>query len=181
MFRAGVLILLLFCLVTHLRVFALSFASKTHVVGSGADAFLADERGPVVTNALAEIARHVKPGETLAVLPEGIMLDYLARRRTSVRYINFMPVELLLFGEDAMLAALAAAPPDFVALVYKDTAEYGARFFGTDYGRRLAAWVGEHYREIAVFGTPPSRNERFGIALLEREPRGEARMSNVGR
>jgi len=37
--------------------------------------------------------------------------------------VNFMPVELLMFGEEATLAAFAAAPPDWVALVHKDAEE----------------------------------------------------------
>ena len=77
-----------------------------------------------------------------------------------------MPPELAFYGEPRMLAALDAAPPDYVALVHKDTGEYGARFFGRDYGRDLYRWVRRNYREVATFGATPFHGARFGIALL---------------
>jgi hypothetical protein len=168
LFRAGVLLLLGLGLVVHLRIAAHWIAEKTVPVGSGADAFLADARGPVVEETVREIVARSTAGQTLAVLPEGVMLNYLARRPTSVRHLNFMPVELLMFGEDAMLDELAAQPPDLVALVHKDAAEYGARFFGHDYGQRLAAWVARSYHPIAQHGATPFVDERFGIALAAR-------------
>jgi len=79
-----------------------------------------------------------------------------------------MPPELAFYGEDRMLAALRAAAPDTIVLVHKDTREYGVRFFGRDYGRRLYAWIRRNYREVATFGARPLRGGRFGIALLRR-------------
>jgi hypothetical protein len=169
LFRAGVLVLLGLALLVHLRIAAHWIAEKSVLVGSGADAFLADGRGVAVNETLAEIAARPRAGETLAVLPEGVMLNYLARRPTSVRHVNFMPIELVMFGEDAVLEELAASPPDLVALVHKDAAEYGARFFGHDYGERLSAWVARNYRPIAQQGAPPFVDERFGIVLGTRK------------
>jgi len=170
-FRAGVIGLLAVGVFVHLQIVHGWFATKTHVVGRGRDAFLADERGVVVAGALAEIAARMTPGETLAALAEGIMLNYLSRRRSPVGHVNFMPVGLLMFGEEATLAAFAAAPPDWVALVHKDAEEYGVRFFGRDYGQRLRAWVERHYREVALVGARPFQDDRFGILLLRRTAR----------
>ena len=49
-------------------------------------------------------------GATLAVLPEGVMLNYLLRRDSPLRVINLMPPELLVFGEEGILHALGAQP-----------------------------------------------------------------------
>jgi hypothetical protein len=167
-FRAGVLILLVLGLAVHLRIAGHWIAQKQVLVGTGADAFLADERGAIVNQSLADIATRIAPAETLSVFPEGVMLNYLARRTTPLRHLNFMPVELLMFGEDAMVGELASHPPDFIALVHKDSVEYGARFFGDDYGRRLATWIVQRYRAVAGYGAPPFRDERFGTVLLAR-------------
>jgi hypothetical protein len=152
----------------HLSVMHHWLAQKTHVVGSGADAFLADERGPVVNQALAEIDRRFPPGATLSVFPDGPMLNFLSRRIDPVPHLNMTPLTLAIFGEDNIVASFEAHSPDVVALVHLDTSEYGTRFFGHDYAQRLYAWVRRNYREIAVFGARPLRDERFGIALLER-------------
>ena len=166
-FRAVALACLLVAVLTHLEVTARRLAGKRHPLSGGADVLLADARGPVVEAALGALDG-VDQGRSLAVLPEGVMLNYLSRRANPTAYTNFMPPELAFYGEERMVAALDAAAPDYVALVHKDTREYGARFFGHDYGRRLYAWVRRNYREVATFGARPLHDQRFGIALLRR-------------
>ena len=167
LFRGVALACLLVAALTHVEVSARRLAGKTHRVGGGADVLLADARGPVVEAALRTLGR-AGEGRSLAVLPEGVMLNYLSRRPNPTAYTNFMPPELAFYGEERMVAALEAAAPDYVALVHKDTQEYGVRFFGHDYGQRLYAWVRRNYREVATFGARPLRDGRFGIALLRR-------------
>ena len=175
-FRAVALACFLVAVLTHAEVTARRLTGKTHRVGAGADGLLADARGPVVEAALAALDR-VGEGQSLAVLPEGVMLNYLSRRANPTPYTNFMPPELAFYGEERMLAALEAAAPDYVALVHKDTREYGVPFFGHDYGRHLYAWIRRNYREVVTFGARPLRDQRFGIALLRRVD--GARLSRV--
>ncbi len=138
-------------------------------VGHGADLIRSDTtRGPVVAEFLAASADVIREGQTLVVLPEGVMLNYLLRRVNPSPYINFMPVELILFGEARILDAFRASPPDFVALVHKDTSEYGLPFFGEDYGQAILDWVMENYEPVARFGEQPLiAGTRFGIDLLQ--------------
>jgi hypothetical protein len=146
-------------------------------VGSGPDGFLAGARGPAMAAAVSEVRRRLSAEQTLAVLPEGVMLNYLSRRRAPTRHINYMPPELIIFGEDQILADLSASPPDYVALTRKDVREYGYRAFGQDYGRELLAWALRSYRPVRLFGEPPLRRRRgsprpgFGILLMERRQR----------
>ncbi len=152
----------------HLRVCQSFWARKTVEVGAGADWFLADSRGRAVNAAVAWLTENTAPDETLAAFPEGEMLNYLARRRTSVRYGKFLPPELLMFGAGDVLAALRARPPDVVALVHRDDSEYGVRFFGQDYARRIGSWIRRAYRPVLRIGARPFRGPRFGILLLRR-------------
>jgi hypothetical protein len=105
------------------------------------------------------------------VLPEGVMLNYLLRRPSPLRILTLMPPEILIFGEDAVLQSLVSAPPDFVAVVSKDTSEYGYPRFGTaaHYGERTLRWIRSHYRSVAVVGQV--RDVESGIEILEREAR----------
>jgi hypothetical protein len=167
-FRAAALVLIAWGVAVPLTVFEAMFARKTHVVGTGSDSFRAGSRGPVVTEALAAIAREVRPDQTLLVLPEGLMLNYLSRRVDPSPYAELMPTEVDYYGEDRVLASFAAHPPDYVALVHKDTSEYGPRFFGRDYGQKIYTWVRAHYQEVALAGARPFEQERFGILLLKR-------------
>lgn len=170
-FRAFALAGVLMVMAAHLHGASAYLAAKQFAVRGAADsrdAFLADGRAVAVNDVLAEIQQRLRPHETLAVLPEGVMLNYLARRTNPTPFITFMPPELAAYGESQMVSALSLEPPDYIALVHKDTSEYGVRSFGRDYGRAFIEWVEARYRTVRVFGAVPLRGEQFGISLHQR-------------
>ncbi len=118
-------------------------AAKTEVVGSGRDAFRSDVRGTFVNGAVAQV--QASAASSLAVVPEGVMINYLARVPNPTPYINFMPPEEVLFGDGAWAAAFTEEPPDVVVMVPKDTSEFGRGPFALGYGRALGAFIGERY------------------------------------
>ncbi|HJO26463.1 MAG TPA: hypothetical protein QF730_04365 [Planctomycetota bacterium] len=170
--RAAVLGLVLSVLPWHLGRSGELYKRQTARLGEGADSFLADGRGRLVRSALGEIEARTESAETLLVLPEGVMLNYLARRATPTPFINFMPPEFAFFGGQTMLAALRASPPDLVVLVHKDTSEYGLPLFGRDFGVELMDWVRSNYVESWRVGAKPLEraHSRFGLAILEPRP-----------
>ncbi len=167
-FRGGALGALTVFLLVYLGGMA-GVSGKTFPVGKPPDAFLTDpSRGPAAAEFLSALAE-LPPGATLLVVPEGAMLNYLARIPSPSRYLNFMPPELALFGEEAILADLRESTPDYVAVVHRDTSEYGAPFFGTDYGGDVMRWIERDYRDVRLMGEPPLEpGTEFGIRLLER-------------
>ncbi|HVS08991.1 MAG TPA: glycosyltransferase family 39 protein [Planctomycetota bacterium] len=174
LFRAAALALLAVSVARHLQRSAQFIRTKTATVASGADAFRSDPiRGPMVGAALAEIRRRLPEQATLAVLPEGVMLNVLARRANPTPFVNFMPPELAMFGEESILSAFRANPPDFVVLAHKDTSEYGFPLFGREYGRDLYAWVRSNYSPRWQVGYPHAAEPLqpgtlFALQLLER-------------
>ncbi len=124
---------------------------RTTPLGAGADQFAAAADARPVARAEQEILRRVPADESLAVLPEGVMLNYLTRRRAPTKFITWMPPELYFFGEANMLAALAATPPDWVLLAPRGLKEYGVPQFGEGYADSIARWVDGHYREVAAW------------------------------
>ena len=153
----------------HLAFTATALRQLGVTVGSGADAFRADARGIYVNRAVDLVQQLVPADKTLACFPEGIMINYLARRVAPTPYVNFNPPDLLLFGEENMLQALRRHPPDYILIVHKQTSEFGVKFFGHDYGRAIYQWIVEHYRpqEVPIdLGPLPLRDDRFGIRLM---------------
>jgi hypothetical protein len=100
------------------------------------------------------------------------MINYLARRENPTGQLNFTPPAIVMYGEERMLAAVKAHPPDFVVLTNVDTAEYGPRFFGEDYARTIGAWLKENYTVLRIIGGRPFRDEAFGIVLQKRKSAG---------
>jgi len=106
--------------------------------------------------------------ETSIVFPEGVMLNYLTRTGNSCPYVNFMPPELIIFGEDRILNSLHKAPPDCVILVDKDISEYGFHFFSKIYGIKLFSWVQENYMAVETIGNEPCSGKGFGIVIAKK-------------
>jgi hypothetical protein len=110
-------------------------------------------------------------GGTLAVIPEGITINYLANVPTTLTFHTFTPVEVdAPQTEDAIVRELTMHPPDRVLMVSRDLREYGARGFGVDYEMRAGALLRSRYRVERIW-----RGERFQAALLkttetQREP-----------
>jgi hypothetical protein len=121
---------------------------RTIALGAPPDRFAAPADAAPVARAEQQILHRVEPDQTLAVLPEGVMLNYLTRRAAPTEYITWMPPELYFFGEANMLAALRAAPPDWVLLVPRDFKEYGLPPFGEGYADSIANWIDANYREV---------------------------------
>lgn len=172
--RAGLAPLVAALLIGNLLAMAQGRRWNTLELGAGADRLLVSPRGQFLPEALTWVDEHCPERGTLLVLPEGALLNYLARRRGPTRHFNFMPPELVMFGEQAMLAELAASPPDVILLVHRDTTEYGLPYFGRDYGQALMEWVKSNYRASKLWSLDPRERPfepgtRHAVAALERK------------
>jgi len=134
----------------------------------GGDRLRSDAQAQFLALVLARLDATAAPGATLAVLPEGVMVNYLARRVNPTPYVNFMPPELLMFGEQRIIAAFRAAPPDYLLLTNRDAADYGLGLLGTDHGRELMAWVQASYERVDTIREPSSAGRYFSYGLLLR-------------
>jgi len=151
---------------------------KDFAVGNGGDTIFTygpklQTAGLITSQTLGWIAEKTSPEATFVGLPEGIMLNYLARRTTTSSYVNFTVGEMLVFGEQRFFDDLKARPPDYVILVDKDTAEFGVGPFGADprYGQEIMDWVNRRYTPIALVGDEPLQGRDFGIKILKRNNR----------
>lgn len=174
-FRAAALGFLTVAIAGHAAIMAPHVAAKSSRLGGRHDAIrVAPGVARTVGRALEAVQARTRPGDSLSVLPEGVMLNFLTRRPTPTPHFSFNPFELHVYGEQAMLDALRASPPRSVLLVHHDTSEHGARFLGRNYGVDLMRWIRTHYATTLGIGDPPLQpGTRFGIALLE--PAGPGR------
>ncbi len=174
-FRSLALGVLCAGVVYHLRWSQEMYSVKNFAIGRGDDTLLtyAPEVWPpgvITAAALQWIDEKMPAGATFAALPEGIMLNYLSRRTTTLPQINFMMAEMIIFGEEALLAGFKNRPPDYVVLVHRDTSEFGVGPFGIDrrFGLQTMDWVNQHYEPAIRFGAEPFRGDGFGIKILRR-------------
>ncbi len=172
-FLAGALGLIVGVVTHHVQQVDFVYSAKQAQVGHGADTFVADFRGHFVNMTLEIIEKNITPDETIAVLPLGVMINYLARRDNPTPYLFFMPPEVFIFGEEQMLSEFKAHPPDYVILFHVDSDHYGYPYFGRDYAQSIFAWVEKNYQSVLVIGARPLREKRYGVEFLRRRKTGE--------
>ena len=109
------------------------------------------DRAAAVSGVL-DALRAAPPG-TLAVVPEGVSINYFSARRTPLRRYLFTPPET---GDPRIEADVIrewrAHPPDFVAVTSRPVSEYGARGFGEDYDQNLARLIATDYGRVGEWG-----------------------------
>ncbi len=112
------------------------------------------ERAPGVAwnEALTYIEMHTRPGEPVAVLPEGTSLTFLSARRNPLREEIATPGFLEGPSEARAIRQLQDARTRLVLIANRPTAEFGPAVFGRDYCTALMRWVEAHYQPCAMFG-----------------------------
>jgi hypothetical protein len=138
-----------------------SYAQRTAWVGQGPDKMLAYRPAFIPSGVtLGRVANWLQtntpPSRTLAVLPDGSMLNYLLRCDNPSGYLRWNLAESTVFGQDNMDRAFMSAPPDYIVLVDFTISQFSLKPFGQDPrdGLELKHWIDGHYRKVYQTGPP---------------------------
>ena len=155
------------------------YQKKTIPVAGGADllwTFPPEEQPEGAGLALADawLQTNSPANSTLAVLPQGAMLNFLLRRDNPARYVRWNPPELAAFGQSNMTRVFEEHPPDYVATLGLDNGEFGARFLGDTpaFGQELMQWIAAHYEPACSIGDDWTKTGRFGVKISKRKDPG---------
>jgi len=132
---------------------------------------LVSSRGTIVTvpdmglafsEAISLIEKTTKPGEPVAVLPEGTSLNFFTGRPNPLREEITTPGFLDVYGEERAIRQLNESNTRLILIANRPTSEFGATAFGRDYCERLMTWIDQNFEERAVLGPDPDPNLRIG-------------------
>jgi hypothetical protein len=138
---------------------------KPIVLGEGSDALRFDGRAMAMREMLAQLDARAGEQDTLAVFPEGALINYYAAMINPTGYVHLMPPDIIMFGgQQSVVAALERSPPDWVVMIKSDPGSFGYRSFARDYGRDVWEWVRARYVEVATTG-----DARFWMKLYHRK------------
>ena len=150
------------------------YSLRTYPVAEGRDRFLcfSPDREPsgFLVGKLVEELRRAPVGDQVLVIPEGLMINYLARRQSPLAEWIFIDLTLAGSAEARLVEKLVANPPAHVVLISRDLREHGiARFGATGQpGQQLLELVRRNYRpRFHLGGDPLDPNDR-GAMLLAR-------------
>ncbi len=116
------------------------------------------------------VRRESGSGQTLAVFPEGEILNYLTGRPNPIRHKLYIPGYLTKRNEPEVLDELRRSPPRVIVVLYRPTPEYGPAMFGVSYGSRIRRWIEEAYdvRPIDPGERVVSRMGSWAVVAIQR-------------
>jgi hypothetical protein len=144
--------------------------SRVPVPGTDGMITARSETAAGLTRLAQEIRVRTGPDETLAVFPEGEVLNAITGRDNSMRYELCLPDTVTPDREAEVLADLTRANPAAIVLTQRLSPEYGASVFGVNYAQSLGRWISAHYDEVPdpAHGRRPF--EGVGRLFLRRTP-----------
>lgn len=168
-FRWACIPLLVGLIGVFLQLSGTCLARKNTPVGEGGNAFIADARGEQVNAVLGFLAREIPAGQSLAVVPEGAMINVLSGRTNPGYCLNLMPPEIATLGESRVLSDLEKSPPDVIVVDLDRIGPDGLWFRRETYAPNIANWMLGHYQLVARFESPPNQM-MMRLGVLRHQP-----------
>ena len=154
--------------------------AQTYVVGEGRDRFYfyppnQDGTGYLI-NRVVEALRSLPRGSVLLALPEGEMINYLARLPSPLPQFQFYSWATEGGRERGIVETLNAHPPDVVVIASRDLNDFGISRYGErdGAGREIMQWLAQHYRVTHHFGDDPLNSDQRGAYVMQRISAGES-------
>ena len=149
--------------------------SRTVSVGTGGDQFYAlkpeiDPTGGLV-NAVSLALQEAPPRQTVLVIPEGVMINYLTKRPSPIAPYCYYAEVTADGREDRIVKDLERHPPDWVVIISRDLRAYGIERYGEqpDEGQQILNWVIKNYEVAASVGGDPLDYRQSGVVMLTRK------------
>lgn len=120
----------------------------------------------ISNGALDWIRANTAPDSTLAVLPEGAILNVLSGRPNPTPYVYLTEPDWLRFDPATILAAYSNSPPDTLVLVDL----HAKSKFGIDYARPLMAFLDPLYTPAITFDIQTSSSTNIALLIATRTP-----------
>jgi hypothetical protein len=147
---------------------------KTFEVGKGVDRFYSyppeiEPTGELV-GLVSDELRDMPGNQTLVVLPEGEMINYLARRPSPVAPFFFFSAVTRGDLEQDIVNDLQKHPPDWIVIISRSLRDYGIEHYGKrpGEGREILEWASSNYRIVSSIGGDPFESDQRGALILSR-------------
>ena len=154
------------------------YSYHTFSVGTGPDQFYTFDQNENASGLILEQARQYLAKDaidnnvqSLLVMPEGLMLNYLTRIPDPIPYSFFAPFALAEGRNEEILGDLHAHPPDRIVLLSRDMREFGLNRFGesVEHGKSLIDFLNQNYKQVYSFGSDPLDPDVLGVAIFGRK------------
>lgn len=98
------------------------------------------------------IDKNLKPNDSILIIPEGIMVNFLTSHPTKTIYYSTMTPYIETFGEDKIIKDIEKEHPEYIVINNRLSPEYNYKYICTDYGFQICKYVETSYSKVTSFG-----------------------------
>ena len=91
--------------------------------------YLDNENDAVTINYLNNFLSGLNKNETVLILPDGAIFNYITGLKTNLKYYQLLPNHIETLGEDNIVAGLEKEPPDYIVTTNLDYSIYSTPLF----------------------------------------------------
>ena len=171
-YRLGFVIVSIAFIVSHASISAYAYKNRALKISTGKGNIFVYPAYHRVKELLNYLIYNTGPSDSLVVFPEGLTLNFLAERKNPVYKFTYFPVDFAETGfEKEVIDTLEEKEVAYVAILPRDTSEYGAARFGIDYAHEIPRYLEKNYTIEKQFGPMPFTSDEFSAVLLKRKDR----------
>lgn len=105
---------------------------------------------PATKSLLDYIKQNTKKTDSVLILPEGAMINFLAQRPTDNFYNSLIPLYVETFGEDKIISHVKKSKPEYIIFNNWDSKDYYLRYICKDYAVSFCNFVATNYTQEHV-------------------------------
>jgi len=98
------------------------------------------------------IKENTKKEDTVLVLPEGAIINFLTDRKSNNKYYYLIPPNIEIFGEEKIFNDLQENLPDYLVIQPMSYNNFQETFFCESFGTKICSLIPKYYEKPKVFG-----------------------------
>lgn len=173
LFRLGFLAVFIVFIISYFKVSRFCYQNKTLSITTprGTMYTFNNDRERKCKQLIEYLLQNTNENETLVVFPEGLTINFLAKRKNPLYYYTYFPVQLERREIiEKFIKDMDSKKVDYVVINQRRTDEFGYPAFGKDYAQAIREYILSNYDLLKQFGPVPfSTEEEYGIALFKRK------------
>lgn len=165
--KVGIIIIFLF----SIQNFLLFFGEKTAPVKTPAGIIYTENFSANAYNrAFDFLQKSVKPDETILVLPEGLIYNFILKKESLFFNTSFTPLDFDAYGDKYLARELLLYKPKYIIWVLRSYEDYGKTFLCKDFGQKFCKVLYENYKLNPLYDEETSAflNHRI-VRIFERK------------
>ena len=133
---------------------------------------ISSNRGQIYTNAefyystedlINYINKNTKRTDTIVILPEGTMINFMTQRPSDNYYMSLIPLYVETFGEEKIINHFKQTKPEYIIFNNWDTSNYYFHHICEDYALAFCGFVATNYKQVKVI------DKGFRYLIFKRE------------